>query len=473
MTFRGRLVLATTAAVVLVVILGSAAAYVVAYNSLIGSTDTGLEQTAQSIVSLADTNPIPNYCYVTVDQCVQVVTSAGTVNPTDPSVLPITPPVQQVAAAEGNGPPVFSSTAVTINGATVDVREVALPLKPGFAYRSNTQPVVLYQGGALQLTIPLSGVDDELHHLALALAIIGLLGVALAVLFGLGVGRAVLGPLNNLTTTVEELAETTDVSQRLDPGGPDELGRLRRAFNRLLEALDRSRDAQRQLVLDASHELRTPLTSLRTNMEVTRRIDELTPEDREVLVGDVLTQLDELTTVVADLAELARGEQPDRTAGPVRLDSVVEETVAVAVTHGRSRGISFEASIVPCWVLGVRPRIERAVGNLLDNALKWSPDGGVVEVYCRAGTVVVRDHGPGIDPSDLDHLFDRFYRAPSARGLPGSGLGLSIVAQVAREEGGTVVAENAPDGGAVFRFHLPEVTHPVLRDGEPVLPDEG
>ncbi len=466
MTFRYRLVVATTVAVVVVVVLGSAAAYVVAYNSLIGSTDTGLEQTAQSIVALAGSSPIPNYCYVTVDQCVQVVTSAGTVNPADPSVLPITPPVQQVASSQGNSPPVFSSSAVTINGTTVDVREVALALRPGFAYRSNTQPVVLYQGGALQLTIPLSGVDDELHHLALALGIIGLLGVALAVLLGLGLGRAVLSPLNNLTTTVEELAETTDVSRRLDAGGRDELGRLRRAFNRLLEALDRSRDAQRQLVLDASHELRTPLTSLRTNMEVTRRIDELTAEDREVLVGDVLTQLDELTTVVADLAELARGEEPDQTAGPVRLDSAVEEVAAVATTHGRSRGIVIETSIAPCWVLGVRPRIERAIGNLVDNALKWSPDGGVVEVYCRAGTVVVRDHGPGIDPADIDHLFDRFYRAPAARGLPGSGLGLSIVAQVAREEGGTVVAENAPGGGAVFRLLLPEIEHPTLHDDE-------
>ena len=208
-------------------------------------------------------------------------------------------------------------------------------------------------------------------------------------------GRTVLRPLNSLTRTVEELAETTDVARRLDPGGPDELGRLRRAFNRLLVALDTSRESQRQLVLDASHELRTPLTSLRTNMEVARRLDELAPEEREVLIGDVLTQLDELTTLVGDLAELARGEQPQLTAEPIRLDSIVLEAVEVATTHGRSRGVLFDAKVAPTWVSGSSARIGRAVDNLLDNALKWSPDGGVVEVACSGGTLIVRDHGPG------------------------------------------------------------------------------
>ncbi|HWE71473.1 MAG TPA: HAMP domain-containing sensor histidine kinase, partial [Acidimicrobiales bacterium] len=215
------------------------------------------------------------------------------------------------------------------------------------------------------------------------------------------------------------------------------------------------------LVLDASHELRTPLTSLRTNMEVARRMEELDPAEREVLIGDVLTQLDELTTVVADLAELARGEQPPTTSEPVPLHEVVGETVSVATTHGRSRNVTFAAFIAPSWVMGSKPRIERAVGNLLDNALKWSPDGGSVEISCAGGTVIVRDHGPGIEDADLDHLFDRFYRAPNARGLPGSGLGLAIVAQVAREEGGTVAAQQAPGGGALFRFTLPEISPPA------------
>jgi len=312
----------------------------------------------------------------------------------------------------------------------------------------------------MQLSTSLTGVNLELRHLALALWLIVFIGVGLAVLLGLAVGRTVLSPLNSLTGTVEELAETTDVSRRLDPGGPDELGRLRRAFNRLLVALDTSRESQRQLVLDASHELRTPLTSLRTNMEVARRLEELAPEERQVLISDVLTQMDELTTLVGDLAELARGEQPQLTAGPVRLDAIVLEAVEVATTHGRSRGVVFDAKVAPTWVSGSTARIGRAVDNLLDNALKWSPDGGVVEVACSGGTVIVRDHGPGVADSDYAFIFDRFYRAPSARSKPGSGLGLAIVAQVAQDEGGSVNVYQADGGGAVFRFSLPEVPAP-------------
>ncbi len=164
-------------------------------------------------------------------------------------------------------------------------------------------------------------------------------------------------------------------------------------------------------MLDASHELRTPLTSLRTNMEVARRLEELDPEERQVLIGDVLTQLDELTSLVADLAELARGQQPQLTREPIRLDTVVLEAVEVATTHGRSRGVTFEARVAPTWVSGSTARIGRAVDNLLDNALKWSPDRGVVEVACAEGTLFVRDHGPGVDASDVDFIFDRFYRA--------------------------------------------------------------
>jgi len=306
----------------------------------------------------------------------------------------------------------------------------------------------------------LTGVNDGLRHLVVALWIIILIGVGLAVLLGLGIGRAVIGPLDRLTGTVEELARTTDVSRRLDPGGPDELGRLRRAFNSLLAALDSSRESQRQLVLDASHELRTPLTSLRTNMEVARRLEDLDPEERDILIGDVLTQLDELTSLVADMAELARGEQPRQTSAPFRFDELVLTAVEAATTHGRSRDVTFLASVSSCWVQGSAARIERAVDNLLDNALKYSPDGGVVEVGCAEGVLIVRDHGPGVADADITHIFDRFYRAPEARSRPGSGLGLAIVAQVALDEGGQVSVHHAPGGGALFRFALPPITAP-------------
>jgi two-component system sensor histidine kinase MprB len=315
-------------------------------------------------------------------------------------------------------------------------------------------------GGALQLTAPLTGVHEGLHRLAVALWLILLAGVAFAVLLGLGVASTVLRPLDQLTESVEELARTTDVSQQLDPGGPDELGRLRRAFNRLLSALDSSRESQRQLVLDASHELRTPLTSLRTNMEVARQMEKLAPEDRDVLINDVLTQLDELTSLVADMAELARGDLPQVTKGPLRFDELVLGAVEAATTHGRSRGVTFATSMAPNWISGSPPRIERAVNNLLDNAVKYSPDGSVVEVACGDGVLVVRDHGPGVADTDIDHIFDRFYRAPEARSRPGSGLGLAIVAQVALDEGGQVSVHHAPGGGALFRLAFPTVTAP-------------
>lgn len=467
MTFHARLVMAATIAVMVAVVLGSIAADVVAHNSLVGSIDAGLSQEAQALFAERPLAGISNGCTAnTTGQCAQIVWSNGYVNPDDPQTLPIPARVKQSAALQGRGSPMYFTTSIYIGGTETSIREVLVPLPPGFAYRGNNGLYGMPAGGVLQLTAPLTGVNEELGHLALVLWIIAFLGVALAVVLGLVVGRAVLGPLNSLTSTVEELAETTDVSRRLDPGGPDELGRLRRAFNCLLEALDSSRDSQRQLVLDASHELRTPLTSLRTNMEVARRIDELAPAERQVLIGDVLTQLDELTTVVADLAELARGEQPPTARAPVALHDVVVEAVGFATTHGRSREVTFRSFVAPSWAMGSRPRIERAVGNLLDNALKWSPDGGSVEISCSDGTIIVRDHGPGIADSDVDHIFDRFYRAPDARGLPGSGLGLAIVAQVAREEGGSVAAQQAPDGGAMFRFSLPEIDPPDGADLE-------
>ena len=481
MTFRTRLVMAATIAVLLAVLLGSISAYVVAHNSLVGSIDVTLSQDAQSILVQQATDfnngsylQVANNCSPsTLGECVQIVYRGGATSPLDPQVLPINDAVKRVAASGGKGPAANFSVSLDMNKTTTHVRETVVPLPGGWLYHGNPGsdgrgPLeeTLPGGGALQITLPLTGVDRELGHLAIVLWIIAFLGVALAILLGLAVGRAVLGPLNSLTFTIEELAESTDVSRRLDPGGMDELGRLRRAFNRLLAALDSSRDSQRQLVLDASHELRTPLTSLRTNMEVARRMEELEPAERDVLIGDVLTQLDELTTVVADLAELARGEQPPLTTEPVALHEVVEEAVSVATTHGRSRSVTFAAFVAPTWVMGSRSRIERAVGNLLDNALKWSPDGGSVEISCSGGTVIVRDHGPGIEDADLEHLFDRFYRAPNARGLPGSGLGLAIVAQVAREEGGSVAAQQAPGGGALFRLTLPEIAPPETSGGD-------
>ncbi|MBA3728460.1 MAG: HAMP domain-containing histidine kinase, partial [Actinobacteria bacterium] len=202
------------------------------------------------------------------------------------------------------------------------------------------------------------------------------------------------------------------------------------------------------------HELRTPLTSLRTNIEVLARGVGLASDERERLLADVVSQLEELTLLVADVVELARGTEQNTEPEDLRLDEIVERAVQRARTH--APGVAFRTDLEPTLVRGVPSRLDRALGNLLDNAAKWSPPGGEVEVGVFAGQVVIRDHGPGIDAADLPFVFERFYRAPSARGMPGSGLGLAIVRQVAESHGGRVTVERAESGGTLFRLQLPE-----------------
>ena len=447
MTFRTRLVLVAAVAVVIAVLAASIASYFAARNSLLSSVDGTLAATATSIITHGAT--VDEEGAGGVDD--QYVDPAGTVLQHGDLTLPVSAAVEAVASGRQHA---YYAT-VTVGGK--DYRELVEGVG---TVRVVTAGGFFETPAALQVVLPLTSVDSQLSSLGLTLSIVALAGIALALVLAWLVGRTALVPLDDLTTSVEEVAETTDVTRRLAAGGADELGRLRRAFNHLLAALERSREAQRQLVLDAGHELRTPLTSLRTNLEVVRRLDELAPAEREVLVDDLLTQMEELTTLVADLSELARGEQRQAPPGPLRLDRLVEDAVAVATTHGRRRGVQFSLWAEPTWVLGQRERLARAVGNLLDNALKWSPDDGRVEVYCVSGAVTVRDHGPGIDAGDLPHVFDRFYRAPAARALPGSGLGLAIVAQVAEAEGGTATASNAADGGAVVQLALPPVAPP-------------
>ncbi len=440
MTFRTRLVLATTVAVVVAVLAASSASFIAARNTLLNAADNSLTTAAQKIVAgqqIGTTNATQGQV---IDASGAVVSGGG---------LPVNGQVRLVAA--GLTPAFF----VTVNVEGNQLRELVEHLSAGTRVESG----VLVNGGALQIATLLN-VGPELTKLGLLLGAVATTGVLLAVVLGWLVARTALVPLNSLTDTLEELAEATDVSRRLSPGGADELGRLRRTFNRLLEALESSRRSQSQLVLDASHELRTPLTSLRTNLEVIRRVDELTLEDRSVLVADVLVQLQELTDLVGDLAELARGDQLPAAREPLRLDLLVGDAVALQITHGRAEEVTFDLEAKKCWVEGHADRLARAVGNLLDNARKWSSPGQSVSVLCRDGSVIVRDHGPGIAEADLPHIFDRFYRSSAARGLPGSGLGLAIVAQVVKAEGGTIQAENDPGGGARLSMHLATVAGP-------------
>jgi two-component system, OmpR family, sensor histidine kinase MprB len=302
--------------------------------------------------------------------------------------------------------------------------------------------------GAVLVAEPLTEVDHELSRLLLILVLIGAGGVVLAALLGALVARTALAPIGRFTQRTESLTGNLDLSRRLEVEGRDELARLADSFNGTLDALERSVQAQRHLIADASHELRTPISSLRANIQVLGEAERLAPEEQASLRADVVAELDELTALVGDVVELARGAGPDGAVDDVRLDEVVRGTVASARRRGE---LSFELSLEPTVVRGQADRIGRAVSNLVDNARKWSPAGAAVEVSLEQGVLSVRDHGPGFEDADLPFVFDRFYRAREARGLPGSGLGLAIVRQAAEACGGFAEAQNAAGGGALLR----------------------
>jgi two-component system sensor histidine kinase MprB len=305
---------------------------------------------------------------------------------------------------------------------------------------------------ALQIARPMTEVDHALDRIGLLFLIISLVAVGGAAAVGLVVSRATLRPVTRLTEDAERIAATRNLRERTDQSRSGELGRLAVAFNTMLDALTDSIGAQRQLTADASHELRTPLASARTNLEVLELHAGLTVETRQRILGEAIDELKEMTTLIDELVELARGDAQAFAMSPTRLDLVTED--AGAVTARRS-GVEIRLDTTPTVVAGAPDALTRAIANLLDNAVKWSPDGEPVEVSVAAGTVSVRDHGPGIGPEDLPHVFDRFYRATTARTLPGSGLGLAIVKQVAEAHGGTITAEDAAGGGSIFTLRLP------------------
>jgi two-component system, OmpR family, sensor histidine kinase MprB len=286
----------------------------------------------------------------------------------------------------------------------------------------------------------------------------------LALVLGLFLARQALHPLEEVTNEIESVALTNDLQYRLAEGDADELGRLRRVFNRLLRSVESSQTLQRQLVLDASHELRTPLTSLRTNAQVLSRASELNPDELRQITDDMVTQVDELAALVSDLGELARGERSEGAPEVLRLDDCVDECVETARTYARIRDITIDVDLETSLVEARHDRLNRAISNLLTNAVKFTPVGGRIMVRSAHATVTVSDSGPGIAAEDRQYVFDRFWRSPSARALPGSGLGLSIVAQVVAEMQGTVSVDRDPHlGGARFTISLPPYNPPTKK----------
>jgi two-component system sensor histidine kinase MprB len=451
-SFRARLALVAAVAVALAVVAASAVVFFVVRGQLLGQVDSALKGRS---VELLQPGPgglridngyleAPGARFGTVSDFLQLVPQSGPPVGTRDArgALPVTDRARD--AAHNKGGQYFSTSKVH-----------------GIEFRVLTVPGVSDETGrpyALQIARPLTEVNHTLHRIEIFLLLIAAGGVAVAAGLGLVVSQAALRPVQRLTEATERVTETGDLSERIETGGSqDELSRLAGSFNTMLAALEESSRAQRQLVADASHELRTPLTSLRTNIEVLAGARTLPPQERERLLGDVVEQLGEMTTLIAELIELARAEQHPEQLEDIRLDLLAADAVERA-RRNRSQVI-FTTDLEESMVHGAPSTIERAVANLLDNAAKWSPEGGEVEVGVRGGEVTVRDHGPGIADEDRPYVFDRFYRASSARGLPGSGLGLAIVKQVAEAHGGHVAAEPADGGGTLMRLTL---------DGKPV-----
>jgi two-component system sensor histidine kinase MprB len=362
--------------------------------------------------------------------------------------------------------------AVAAGGSATYLRDIRVG---GSHLREIVFPFPLPLGGrsvAIQLARPLSSVDHVLSIMRLILLLLILGGIGLAVVLGRLAAKRVLAPLAEVAATAQHISETEDLTSRIHVQTDDEVGQLATRFNAMLERLEASRAAvddsvraQRQLVADASHELRTPVTSLRTNIELLLEHDRLDPEERRRMLIDVVQQTEELSALVGDLIELARGDLPPDSVEDVRLDQIAADAIRRAQRNFPQ--VTFNQRSSPVLVEGMPDRLSRAVNNLLDNAARHSPPHGVVEVTVENDSVRVRDHGSGVAEVDMPYVFDRFYRGAGARGRHGSGLGLSIVRQVAQQHGGSVMVENASDGGAVFTLCVPASVHEDL-DNTPV-----
>jgi len=448
-TLRARLVLVVAAAVAAAVALASALVYYLIRNELRNQVDRSLQAQAEQISSSPG---LPLQTRIGPKQ--YVIHFRG---------LPFTNPFQIVDGAGATYRPerAFGDVVWPLLPGVTHAQQVATGKRKPFHFESTYQgehvrllvTELVPGASALEVVASLQDVDHELGKIKLWLIVVALGGIGIASVSGFLVARAALTPVRELSDTAERVRSTRDLSQRIRIEGSDELSRLAATFNAMLQSLDDAQRLQRRLVQDASHELRTPLTSLRTNIELlATRDQDLPPDEREHLLRDVVEQLGEMTVLIGELTELARGETQTQAPEEVRLDLVAQDAIRRATRNHPE--VPIVAELDPTTVVGVRASLERAIGNLLDNAAKWSPAGAEVDVRVSDGELTVRDYGPGIPESDLPHVFERFYRATAARGMPGSGLGLAIVRQVAEAHGGTVTAEAAPGGGTLMRMRL-------------------
>jgi two-component system, OmpR family, sensor histidine kinase MprB len=441
-SLASRVILMTTMAVCFAVALVALGAYVTVKMSLQNSVDKSLLDRARQAAATAPddvltTNPVPSYAAGVADVRLFVLTPDGRAITMVRSDAPV--PLGEPEFAVARGQSTESVRTVAKEGA--DYRVVAVPARDG------GYAVVLVQNMATQ--------ESVLKRLGAVMLLFGLAGVIGAAAAGWAVARNGLRPVRRLTRNVERIARTENL-QPLPVEGDDEVARLATAFNDMLVVVSASRDRQRRLVADAGHELRTPLTSLRTNLDLLLQADAsggLDDAARRELLDDVRGQIEEMSTLVGDLVELARDEPLRAVVEQIDLAEVVDRAVARA--RRRGTGLTFDVETEPWWVTGESASLERAVTNLLDNAVKWSPSEGTVRIRLNHGTLTVDDEGPGIAAGDRDHVFERFYRSEESRSMPGSGLGLSIVRQVIERHSGNVRVDETDQGGTRMVLQVP------------------
>ncbi|MEU7584140.1 HAMP domain-containing sensor histidine kinase [Streptomyces sp. NPDC041068] len=455
---RSRLALLVTVAVGFAVAASAVACWFVVRNVLISSLDDALSE--------AKVSPAKVSAFIEPDgQCAQTIIRGGADNPD------IFKSTVQVVDASGGHCVIVGKQSLEVVSADTDVARGNAThafhnatASNGDKYRVLTYPLDGRPGLAISLARPLNEVDDTLNNLAIVLSVVAGIGVLGAGAAGLWVARTGLRPVDQLTEAVEHVARTEDLNLRIPVDGDDEIARLSESFNSMTASLASSRDLQQQLIADAGHELRTPLTSLRTNIELLARSEDtgraIPPDDRRALLASVKAQMTELAALIGDLQELSR---PDAGQGSGKVQVIaLHDVVDTALERARLRGpeLTFTADLSPWYVRAEPAALERAVVNILDNAVKFGPSGSAIEVALKDGELTVRDHGPGIPAEDLPHVFDRFWRSPSARSLPGSGLGLSIVARTVRQSGGEVALGAADGGGTVATVRLPGAATP-------------
>ncbi|MGP2436734.1 sensor histidine kinase [Streptomyces sp. JW3] len=469
---RSRLALLVAAAVAFAVAAVSVTCWFIVQGKLYDQLDDELQkatalrdpkQVNQIQEALATCTQTPRVSGFGNNTYSQVVTADGTtcLFTNSAGEIKVTDADKKVVAQSGTGNGILRN-GTDEDGKALRVLTVPLPL----TNRTTQTPA----DAALIAAVPLDGTQSTLNDLALLLLLVSGIGVLGAGAAGLAVARAGLRPVDKLTEAVEHVARTEDLSVRIpvDDDSEDEIARLSHSFNSMTSSLANSRELQQQLIADAGHELRTPLTSLRTNIELLTRSEEtgrpIPAADRKALLASVKAQMTELAALIGDLQELSR---PDTGQHTGRTQIVAwQEIVESALRRARLRGpeLTITADVEPWYVRAEPAALERAVVNILDNAVKFSPEGGTVDVRLTAGVLTVRDHGPGVSADELPHVFDRFWRSESARALPGSGLGLSIVARTVQQAGGEVALTPAPEGaGTVATIRLP---------GAPVPPPE-